>query len=151
MNRDFFNDFQASLFAICVKKVNDWKTVGLSSNIQTFKWDAHVDQTELPPSDLLGLMDLTVTSDHEMLKSAVMFTISTLQDVNNDRMDKMVGDLFMDFQAGTYYPLLRASDGSVYSKFTVMNGTQVMPVMSTDVRAARSISVSLAAESVRVP
>jgi hypothetical protein len=148
---DYFNDFQASLFILSNEMISQWTSAGLTSDMQPFKWDAHADTTNLPSTDLIGPMELSLTSDDSLQNASVMIAVSTVNDENLDRLDQMIGDLYARLAPDQNILLKRASDATVTGNIKVKNGTQLMPVLNTDVRAVRAVAVSLAADSVLRP
>ena len=151
MINDYFNDFQASIFAFLKSVRADWTSQGLTQDMDIVKFDAHADLTRLPHKDLVGPLELSIESDDSLQQASVMLGVSTHEDHNIVRLDKMTGDLYWRVRPSETFPLLKASDGSTYGMIKVMNGTRVMPVLNTDTRAVRTIGVRLAADTVPTP
>ena len=148
MASDYFNDFQASLFSALNDLISKWKSEGHTSDMQPFKWDAHSDVSVAPETDLVGPMELSLQSNSGLQTASAMIAVSTINDTNIFRLDQMAGDTYARFSPDQTLPLIRASNGNSYGIINVKNGTELMPIMNTDIRSVRAIAVSLAADKV---
>lgn len=148
---DYFNDFQASLFAFLYKKAKTWMSNGDISDYAMFKFDAHATLERMPDKDVFGIMELSIESDTNMQRGSCMVALSTLNDENIERLDKLTGDVYASLRPDTRIPLVSASTGNRYGNLVVMNGTSVMPILNTDTRPVRTVAISLGADSVPQP
>ena len=148
---DYFNDFQASIFALLYQKALNWKASGVLQGFEMFKFDAHATLEEIPKVDVLGPMELSVESDHNLQTAQCLLAISTYDDHNIIRLDRMTGDLYAAMRPDTRIPLVDAITGNRKGSLVVMNGTSIMPILNTDTRAVRTIGVTLGADAVPTP
>lgn len=144
----YFTDVQASLFAFCKSCIDEWKSEGITSEMLVFKWDAHAETPEFPDVDIVGPMDLSLISDTSLQSATCMIAVSTTKDTNIHRLDQIISDLYGKLSPDKSIPLVRASDGAQYGNLKLKNGTQVLQVMNTDVRATRAVAINLGADSV---
>lgn len=146
LDRNYFLDLQVSFFRFCMDVVQDWKKCGFTSDMQTFKWDAHPEIPSFPNTDIIGPMDLTVRNEQTLQSGGLMIAVSTLNDKNIQRLDQMVSDLYHRLVPDTRLDLVRNSDGLAHGNIYIKNGTQVMQVLNDDTRATRAISVSFSVD-----
>jgi hypothetical protein len=115
------------------------ETHGLTS----VNFDAHADDSSLPPGDVVGMSGLSWDVDDEILSVNVLFGITTQEDTNLFKLiEKM--DLLFDLLLPTkLIPAYDADTGERIGEFVVRNGTKALPVQGTEARPLQFVMVGL--------
>jgi hypothetical protein len=129
-----------NLHASLLKFCNDFAE---ENNIASVYFDAHADESTLPPGDLIGMSGLSWEVDEHFLSVNVMIGISTNEDTNLFRLLGLVGSLFELVLPEKKISAYDADSGEVIGVFVVRNGTRALPVGGSSARPLQYIMVGL--------
>lgn len=132
---------QASIFARTRTLANS--LIGVSPDLEVFKFDAAGDTPELPENDLIGPYKFTVVNEDGLLVVTTQIVVSTLNDQNLFRLDEIVNTVFDAFSPGSRHPLIDAKDGSPLGLLVSSDETVVLPVERAASRPVKSIAIEL--------
>lgn len=136
------------LYSTILKITNEMRTEmqatpGLSDSIGFFNFDAHVDETEFPDGDFIGIQAFTVDGEGEpTFEVGVAFVVSTRNDKNLFRHIQMVDHIFNRLKIGNEWRVVSATDGSDVSFLYTMPGRSVLPMRPTETRQVQQVMVS---------
>lgn len=137
-----WRDFKASLFHFC-KLVSDQLAIDGVAQLEVFNFDAHADINDLPNSDVIGVAELQLENDLETQELTCMIGVSTLNDTNLLRMDRIVDFVYANLAPGQMLQVVSANNGSPIGWMKVKRGTAVFAVSKTKVRPLQFIAVAL--------
>ena len=142
---DIYSNVRASLVKFCVLFAQEMKDAGIAQPL-FFNFDAHSQENQLPDADLIGLqgyaMDLTSPPT-----VSVMIGVSTMDDVNLDRLEAMTGKLVNRVLPGTMIPVLDAKTGKLLPVMKVMDGGSVSPAVRAEQRPLKFVALQLGVAS----
>lgn len=137
-----YENFKSSILRFCTQFATDMQAQGLAS-MMPINFDAHADINELPESDLIGPKEFGVETDQGTFVISTMIGVSTLNDTNLFRLDKIIDQLFKRLMPDEMIPLVNAETGAQMGWMKAMNGTAVLPVVQTKTRPLKFVAVSL--------
>ena len=140
-----FKDAQASLMKFLTDTMSAAVTINSDGGAAPalVDWDAQTDETTIPDGDLYGLMDYGIIDEGGQYTVSARICLSTRQDENLFRSRDFTNHLFNACLMDKQVPLLNAETGSRIGTMKFMEGTQVLPLVTTVVRSYRHIAVSL--------
>lgn len=136
-----FRDVQASLFYFLKQLVAEHN--GELPSFQTYKFDAHAQENELPLQDLIGVSDLSLTDEGGLLTITTQFVICTINDVGLMRLDKMTDYVYEKVAPDNTLDLIRHTDGVKIGNLKTVPGVTIFPVARADNRPIKGIGVEL--------
>lgn len=136
---NYYRDFQASLFKFCTQMAVDMKNLSIV-DAKIFKWDAHADIEVLPDQDLLGPMEFSMVGNEGTYIITSMVAMSTRDDTNLDRLDKMLNYVHDKIQPDNTFPIVDALSGAPRGVMKFMDGVGILPVLNTRIRPVKAIS-----------
>jgi hypothetical protein len=111
-------------------------------------FDAHANISDLPKTDIIGLLGYSIHMNDKMPTIFVGVYISTFNDPDLVRHMKLVGLVFSKLQSEDTIPLYSAAAPTVQSGFMVVaNGTTLEPCAKVEVRSLQLLNVRLLSES----
>lgn len=122
----------------------------LKSDYELFNFDAFADLDNIPDKDILGVSQFNIDSDSGLFIVSAMLGISTYDDINLARLDRMIGRLFEKLESGQLVPFVEESSGNQIGVMRVLNGTSVLPVVKTRTRPLKFVAVALSSDQ-RLP
>lgn len=122
------------------RMINDTATA-VYPGIAIYDWDAHAETTELPKTDLLGQVGLSLTEDGEFHDFTCGIGIVTLDDPGLYRLTKLVDLFYRRLKHQSRFTVYN-DDGSPFGVATMFTGTSVTPATQVDVRPAQTLSFS---------
>lgn len=140
-----------SMFAFCKTFSQDMISGGYSSNLEVFNFDAHADLTSLPTNDLVGLAEFGLVVQEKNFSIQTMVGISTLDDENLFRLERLVDQLVYRIQPETFVKYYDVTSGLVVGNLKVMPGLEVFPIVKTDIRPLKFVAVELGADQIMRP
>lgn len=129
-------DIDASIKRFCVDFGNAQIT-----QLQYEEFDAHADDSTVPPGDLIGTAGLTLKVDHPFIDVDIMIGISVEGDTNLLRLRQTVATLFQRLQPGKTIDVLDWETGDKKGNMIVQDGVTVLPVGSGGSRPVQFIMV----------
>ena len=134
-----YRDVQAS----CLRFCSNFSAAHPTLVVENF--DAHGDESTLPPQDIIGLSSLSISVDNKMVSISLMFGISTLVDTNLFRITELIDTLLNELLPTKQIPLLDADTGIQNGYLAIQNGTRVLSVGGSAARPLQYIMVNLLA------
>lgn len=104
-------------------------------------FDAHADDSSVPPGDLIGTSGFTLTVDHPFVSMDVMIGIATEGDTNIIRLRTMVARLFQRLQPTQKIDVIDYKTGVKKGFLIVQDGVRLLPVGSGSTRPIQYIMV----------
>jgi len=138
-----YSNLYSSVIRVTTDLIAEIRGKNLSQNLQYINWDAHVENKEIPQTDLLGIRHFNVwPEDGGILQVGVGFGVSTHQDENLFRHVAIIDHVFEAMKKGKVYSLLEALSGDSVTFMKVMEGTSVPPMYQTDTRQLQFVLVT---------
>ncbi len=133
------SDVRSSLLGIC----NDFLTANptLLVTPEVVVFDRYGDPADMPDTDTLGIMGMSVVAEHGWHFVQVMLGVSTHSDSNLFRMTDAMDALYELFQPEADFPIKSAQSGAVIGRFDILEGARLMPVQRIQTRPAQFIMV----------
>lgn len=125
-------NIQASLLRFCSDNAKMMRTL-VGSDFTTLNLDAFSNEDELPEGNFIGMEDLAVQSatDSTPLDTlSAAITISTVSDINNMRLTKVVDHIYECLRPSKGFTLFDETTGDRLGNITCMNITQILPVQN---------------------
>lgn len=142
-----YHDLWTSVFAKLKSMIETFESEALTDKMTVCNFDAVAEIEEFPDNDLIGVRNFGIQQVHGKLYEVVFLaTISTVDDTNLKRLEQMIGVLFDEFSVGRQINLLNSDTGNTQGQLTVMDGTEVLPVLNTRARAVKAIAVRLSSD-----
>jgi hypothetical protein len=132
-------NLQVSLLRFCEDFRLSYVPLGTFIN-----FDAAPDEEQMPRTDVVGPMALTVEVDEHFIDGTVQIGISTYEDVNNFRLSKGMSNLLEKLLPSTALPVYDATSGAVLGKMVVKSPVRLMPVINGKTRPVQFIIFSFA-------
>jgi len=141
------NTVYATLVAKVQEIIEELKLEGISEEIQYVAWDARMDPTELPSTDLIGVADWTFDEGEDHMPDIeFVILLSILNDKNlfrevaiaNKIRNKCVHLSKPEYLTWT----VRDEDNKPFSQLTVTNFT-MLPAGESEARTVRQFGISL--------
>ena len=143
MATNTLENISASLLNFCKRFAENAVLQSLTNQpLKPWDFDTVQSEDELPPGDLIGISNLSVTVDEHLLEIECMVGITTYSDTNGMRLKKLMGYLFEELKPTCVLHYLDAETGVRSNLLSVLNGTKLMPVTG-GLRPARFIIVRL--------
>lgn len=139
---DPFTDIQASLAAHCQAFALDMRLSGVA-DLAMFKFDAAGEELEFPNQDMIGPAELSLDIDDSLVSASCVIGISTLVDLNNFRLDALIGQMLKRVKTGTLIPLIDAETLVPYGSLKTKGLIRVLRVEPLKVRPLRGIAIQL--------
>lgn len=126
--------------------MDEMKVKGLSKDIAYYSWDSRGQETELPNTDLIGLMGWTYDENDGLPTAELGILISLVLDENQFRevaaLD-IIRNKFVDGPADyATIPLIDADTGVEYSRMQVA-AFEIMPAGRSEQRSTRNVAIQL--------
>lgn len=147
---NMYQNFQASLFRYCKEFADEMKDKG-DADLQVFKFDAHADLNKVPEQDVIGLMEYAIETDDGTHVVTTMIALSTINDTNILRLDRLISTLYDRLQVGATIYVYDFETNVKVGMLKVMNGTAILPVLNTETRPVKAVAVLLGSGSSRAP
>jgi hypothetical protein len=139
------NSIYISLIARIQEIISEALSDGISTNLQYHSWDSLGDITELPETDLMGLVDWTYAENVGLSTVNFGILISTINDENLFKMVQML-DLIHNacVEKPGKYKTWRILDqnGEEITQFVVTD-FEVMPAGKSELRNTRTVGIEL--------
>jgi hypothetical protein len=106
----------------------------LGTPFKPLNFDAYSDIIALPAGNLVGIENLTMTSQNDsspFFELSVMITVATENDVNNMLLSKALNYLFSKLQPTHTFMLYDESSGAAIGKATIFGRVNILPVNNT--------------------
>lgn len=129
-------DIDASIKRFCV----DWSEAQTSA-LSYEDFDAHADESTVPPGDLIGTSGLALTVSHPFIDVDIMIGISTESDTNLLRLRELVARLFQRLQPLQKIDVLDFQTGEKKGNLIVQDGVRVLPVGGDQARPVQYVMV----------
>lgn len=123
-------NIQASVLRFCSDNAKMMRAL-VGSNFATLNLEAFANEDDLPAGDFIGMEDLAVQSatDSTPLDTfSAAITISTVSDVNNMKLTKVVDHIYECLRPTKGFTLFDEMTGERLGNITCMNMTQILPV-----------------------
>ena len=123
-------NIQASVLRFCSDNAKMMRAL-VGSNFATLNLEAFANEDDLPAGDFIGMEDLAVQSatDSTPLDTfSAAITISTVSDVNNMKLTKVVDHIYECLRPTKGFTLFGEMTGERLGNITCMNMTQILPV-----------------------
>ena len=123
-------NIQASVLRFCSDNAKMMRAL-VGSNFATLNLEAFANEDDLPTGDFIGMEDLAVQSatDSTPLDTfSAAITISTVSDVNNMKLTKVVDHIYECLRPTKGFTLFDEMTGERLGNITCMNITQILPV-----------------------
>lgn len=123
-------NIQASVLRFCSDNAKMMRAL-VGSNFATLNLEAFANEDDLPAGDFIGMEDLAVQSatDSTPLDTfSAAITISTVSDVNNMKLTKVVDHIYECLRPTKGFTLFDEMTGERLGNITCMNITQILPV-----------------------
>ncbi|KGM36131.1 hypothetical protein [Inquilinus limosus] len=135
---DLYESAQASVLNICKNFATE-----TGGGMAVFKFDAHAETNSWPNNDVIGPAEFQVEVNVGILEIETLIGISTLNDTNIVRLDKLISRLFTKLQPDKMFPFLDAGNGAPMGMMKVKSPVVVLPVARTETRPVKFIGLSL--------
>jgi len=123
-----YENLWASTLKFCNDFANRAQANGLSPDIEVYDFDAMGGFEALPETDLIGPADFQVETRKGLFYITTMVGITTENDLNGFRLNKLVAELFNKLLPEQSFPYVDAETGGKIGKMKVMDGTSVLPM-----------------------
>lgn len=137
-----YSDVKRSLFAYC----NQFLTRhGLTDQFETFDFDSHTSQQELPNKHLIGIMEYSIQKDNGLYSATCMIMVCTLAtDAGNVVLEGVIDKLFNELGNGPgFYDVTIVDSGGVNrGLLSVMDDIVAFPAAETRTRPLQGIATS---------
>jgi len=143
---NYYENVQASLLAFCGTIVDD--VIGIAPTIQVIKFDAYAEPGLMPETDLIGPFKMEMTDEEGLITVMCTILISTQEDVNLFRLDKIVGETYSKLRPRKTIPLLDSDTGSALGILNVVPGVTVMPLDQSTNRPFKGIAIAFKSSEV---
>jgi hypothetical protein len=123
-------NIQASLLRFCSDNAKLMRTL-TGKDFESLNLDAFSNEDELPAGDFIGIEDLALqsASDSSPLDSmSVAITISTVSDVNNMRLTKVVDHIYECVRPDKSLTLFDEGTGNRIGEIKCVRMSQILPV-----------------------
>lgn len=123
-------NIQASVLRFCTDNAKMMRAL-VGSDFATLNLEAFANEDDLPAGDFIGMEDLAVQSatDSTPLDTfSAAITISTVSDVNNMKLTKVVDHIYECLRPTKGFTLFDEMTGERLGNITCMNMTQILPV-----------------------
>lgn len=123
-------NIQASVLRFCSDNAKMMRAL-VGSGFATLNLEAFANEDDLPSGDFIGMEDLAVQSatDSTPLDTfSAAITISTVSDVNNMKLTKVVDHIYECLRPTQGFTLFDETTGERLGNITCMNITQILPV-----------------------
>ena len=142
MSSTLWEDVRSSIFNFCGAFAGKLHGEGVAT-LDIFVFDAYAENLKLPETDLIGPWQLSADLDGPMVTVRGHVGLSTLNDTNLFRLEKVSGRLFEEFLPGSLIPLYDAQSGVVTGNLVVAEGTSMSPVAEAQQRPLKFVSFVL--------
>lgn len=129
-------DIDASIKRFCV----DWGNAQISVLVYE-DFDAHADESTIPPGDLIGTSGLALATSHPFIDVDIMIGVATEVDTNLLRLRELVARLFQRLQPLQRIDVLDYQTGEKKGNLIVQDGVRVLPVGGTSARPVQYVMV----------
>ena len=141
---DYYLNFLASVQKFCNQSCQDVILEGFSADAEIFDFDGFAEVESFPEKDLIGTAEYALEKDNGTYVVSILIGVSTYNDNNLIRMNKIVNRIYQKLDQGTArINIVDHEDGTPAGLFTVRNGLSVMPVARTKNRPFKFIAVQL--------
>jgi hypothetical protein len=103
--------------------------------------DAFANPTDWPKADFLGLSEFMLNTDGRLVDGAAAVVVSTREDVNLDRMAKIVNRVLDRLTPGKKIPIYETGTLLIRGHIHMVGTTRVGAVLNTDSQPAQPIFV----------
>lgn len=134
------SDIRSSLLGVCNDFITANPTVLTTPEVVVF--DRYGDPADMPLTDTIGIMGLSVTMSDSQHYAQFMLGVSTHSDSNLFRMTEAIDALYELLLPTMNLSIKSAQSGAVIGRFDIVDGTRVMPVSRVQTRPAQFIMVS---------
>jgi hypothetical protein len=136
-------DFRSSMLRFCADFAQEMMAGGYVEALTVVDLDAHAGEDTLPAGDLLGPHGFQLDSDAGNHIITVAFGVSTSGDENNFRLYRVLNQLHKLLEPDNSIDLYQADTGDDMGTAKLMNGTTVLPMVNTKLRALQFIQVTM--------
>lgn len=102
-------------------------------------FDSSWDDADLPTTDVIGPLGLSLELDDHLVSGTVQIGYSTLDDKNLFRLTKHIDDLLELLRPTNKIKLYDADIGGLLGAMVIQNGTKVLPVSGSKARPVQFI------------
>ena len=134
-----YTDVNASLRRFLVTSCQELALLGIPTT--PLNLDAFANPTDWPPGDFLGLSEFMLNTDGRMIDGAAAIVVSTREDVNLDRMTRIVNLLLEKLLPGKSIPIYSTATTSVRGRISLIGTTRVGAVVNTESQPAQPIFI----------
>ncbi len=131
------SNIQASLIRFCMD------FIVTHPDMIFVNYDAHADETTVPPGDLIGPSGLSLTFDEQLIDINLMFGVATDIDTNLFRLNNLMGQLLELLKPTKKIRVLDSESGVELGWMVVQNGTRLLPIGGSKVKPLQYIMVRL--------
>lgn len=142
LNQTFYRTDQDKLYRLNVVNPASW--VQEMADYFLFDFDAHATELQYPEHDIIGVRAYGLHTLDKQIEVSGMIGISIFLDSKLKKhhvvLDKLLSVLFPSMMI----PVQNYTDnsGTKYDDMKIMNGTEVLPVVNTDMRVFQFIGIT---------
>lgn len=108
-----------------------------------FDMDTHATEQSLPDHSYVAQRGFSLEVDEHLVRMDAFVGVSILNDVNLTQHDNVLDAIFDSFLPTAKLPVYHQTTGLKIGEFTVLNGTEVLPMAKADQRPLQFVGVAL--------
>lgn len=132
-----------SLVAFSRTIIDEGQTVYPDANIEFLDWDAHANIHELPETDLIGPMSLSITElSPQMFEVSFAIAVSSYGEENLFRMRHYLSKTFESMRALKQIPIFDSETAIKQGYLILTDGTLLAPMTRAETRPFQYVQAS---------
>lgn len=139
---DLYLDAKSSVIRFINQKIAEFIQKGITEGAVYIDLDAHADLAEMPATDCICLQGFQASLDEKFITIGFNVGVSTFNDTENVRHNKMVSELLGSLAPTECFDLVTHEKGDKVGALIVNEDTEVAPFAKTNVRSVQFILVT---------